>query len=307
MKILIAGAGIMGTSMACAFAKASHDVTIYNHRDVTLEKAKKTIEETQRELASLGQIRPEQAASICSSIKYTSSEECFKAFDVMIESIVENLEIKGTFYAKISRLAPEDAIIATNTSALPITELSKFVKHPERFLGMHWFNPPSIIPLIEIIKGEKTSSFAVEKIRLLSEQIGKKPILVQKDVKGFVANRLQLALLREALYIAEEGISSYEDIDKAMKYALGLRYAFLGPFEVTDLGGLDTFNSISKTLLPDLCDTKLPQRLLYENVEKGRLGIKTNAGFYDYTKECAALKIAERDEILMKLCRLLEL
>ena len=304
-KILIAGAGIMGSSMAEAFALRGYDVTLYNHRIPTLEKAKIHIKNSIDALEKENEITAEQAQSALGSIKYTTEDDCFSDFDLMVESIAENEEIKKDFFAKISELAKADAIIATNTSALPITGLQESVKKPERFLGMHWFNPPSLIPLIEIIKGEKTNSEVVSAIYKISEKIGKKPVVVQKDVRGFAANRIQLAILREALYLAENGIMSVEDIDRVMKYGLGLRYAFLGPFEVIDLGGLDTFNSIAEGLFPDLSDESSVSPLLSGLVERGELGVKTKKGFYDYSGGKDEEVIKHRDEILLKLSKIL--
>lgn len=304
-KILIAGAGIMGSSMAQAFASYGYDVTIYNHRQITLEKAKNHIMNAQKTLVENGEISENKALETLSLIKYTADESSFLDFDLMVESIVENQDIKKDFYKKVSSVCKEDSIIATNTSALPITNLQEAVKNPERFLGMHWFNPPSLIPLIEIIKGEKTSDESALALYEISEKINKKPVIVKKDVKGFAANRLQLAVLREALFLAEENIMSIEDIDRVMKYGIGLRYSFLGPFEVVDLGGLDTFNSIGEGLFPDLCSSKTVSPILSELVDKGMYGVKTKKGFYDYSDAKADEAIRRRDETLLKLSKIL--
>ena len=304
-KIIIAGAGIMGSSMAQAFASYGYDVTIYNHRQITLEKAQRHIINAQKTLVENGEISEEESQKTLNLIKYTAEETCFLDFDLMVESIVENEEIKKDFYKKVSSVCPKDAIIATNTSALPITNLQKAVKFPERFLGMHWFNPPSLIPLIEIIKGEKTSSESASALYEIAEKINKKPVIVQKDIKGFAANRLQLAVLREALFLVENNIMSIEDADKVMKYGIGLRYAFLGPFEVVDLGGLDTFNSIGKGLFPDLCQSETVSPILSDLVSEGSLGVKTQKGFYDYSGDKADEAIRHRDETLLKLSKIL--
>ena len=304
-KIVIAGAGIMGASMAQAFALKGFDVTMYNHREITLEKARNRINAAMETLVENGEITGEQGTSALNSLKYTASEDCFKDFDLLVESIVENADIKKDFYRTVSGLAKEDAIIATNTSALPITDLQEAVKAPERFLGMHWFNPPNLIPLIEIIRGDKTGDDAVNAVYGISEKIGKKPVVVKKDVKGFAANRIQLAVLREALHLVENDVISIEDLDKVMKYGIGPRYAFLGPFEVVDLGGLDTFHSIGKGLFPDLCNAAEVSPLLSELVDNGHFGVKAQKGFYDYGEGKDAEAIKRRDEILLKLSKIL--
>ena len=234
-------------------------------------------------------------------LKYTTDKECFKNCDLVVESIIEKVEIKQSFYQEISRLVREDTILATNTSGISINTLASAVYKPERFIGMHWFNPSHLILLIEIIKGDKTLDTVAQAIKELSIHIGKKPVIVQKDVLGFAANRIQFAVLREALYLVEQGVISKEDIDAVMKYGLGFRYACLGPLEVADFGGLDTFYHISDYLMKDLCnDTKVPSELakLYE---EGHLGIKSQQGFYDYHDGKDHQAIKNRDEHLLKI------
>ncbi len=166
---------------------------------------------------------------------------------------------------------------------------------------MHWFNPSHLVLLIEIIKGDHTLDSVAQTIKELSLHIGKKPVIVQKDVLGFAANRIQFAVLREALYLVEQGVISKEDIDSVMKYGLGFRYACLGPLEVADLGGLDTFYHISEYLMKDLCnDTKVPSELakLYD---EGHYGVKSQQGFYDYHDGKDHEAIQNRDDHLLKI------
>ena len=171
---------------------------------------------------------------------------------------------------------------------------------------MHWFNPAHLIPLIEVIKGDKSSDEVCERVYDISLEIGKEPIHVKKDALGFVGNRIQLAILREAIYIVEQGISSFEDVDKAMKYALGFRYACLGPFEVCDFGGLDTFYHIQTYLNQDLCDIKEPQKTLKNLYLNQEFGVKSKKGFYDYSGSKDEEAIRKRDELYMKVSKLLK-
>ena len=280
-KIVIAGAGTMGYSMADRFASYGFEVVLWNHRQETLDRARELISEESRD-----------------KISYTADDAALVDFDVLVENITENLDIKLDFYKKLSGLAPADALICTNTSGLSINKLAAAVSNPQRFLGMHWFNPPTLIPLIEIIRNDATSDEAAQAIYDLALAIGKKPALVQKDVPGFAANRLQLAVMREALALVKDGVVSAQDIDAVMKYGLGFRWAVLGPLETADFGGLDTFEHISSYLMPDLADGHEVPELLEEHYQQGELGVKAGHGFYDYPGDTAKEKTAERDRKL---------
>lgn len=283
-KIGIACAGTMGYSMADIFAAKGFDVTLWNHRAPTLEKAKTHISVASRD-----------------KIHYTTQLEDIADSDLIVESVTEDLQIKTDFYDKLSRVVENHTIVATNTSGLAINALAANVKHPDRFLGMHWFNPPTLILLIEIIKNDHTRQDVAETVRDLSLRIGKKPVIVNKDVFGFAANRLQLAVLREALSMVEQGVVSPESIDDVMKYGLGFRWACIGPLETVDFGGIDTFYHIAEYLMPDLEDSHAVPALLKEHYDKGELGVKAGKGFYEYSggKDTAATKA--RDEKLKKL------
>lgn len=300
-NIVIAGAGTMGYSMAQIFAKYNFDVTIYDLKDEAIKNARSRIQENTKILIEEHELTIEEEEKLHQHLTYTTDKSCFKNCDLVVESIIEKVEIKQSFYKEISNIVREDTILATNTSGISINTLASAVYKPERFIGMHWFNPSHLILLIEIIKGDHTLDCVAQSIKDLSIQIGKKPVIVQKDVLGFAANRIQFAVLREALYLVEQGVISKEDIDAVMKYGLGFRYACLGPLEVADFGGLDTFYHISDYLMEDLCnDTKVPHELA-ELFEAGHLGIKTQQGFYDYHDGKDHEAIKNRDDQLLKL------
>lgn len=299
--IVIAGAGTMGYSMAQIFAKYNYHVTIYDLKEEAIDNAKQRIKENTQILIQDHELTKEQETQLHQHLNYTTDKSCFKNCDLVVESIIEKVEIKQSFYKEISQIVKEDTILATNTSGISINKLAKAVYKPERFIGMHWFNPSHLILLIEIIKGDQTLDSVAQTIKELSIAIGKKPVIVQKDVLGFAANRIQFAILREALYLVEQGVISKEDIDSVMKYGLGFRYACLGPLEVADFGGLDTFYHISDYLMKDLCnDTQIPSELakLYD---EGHLGIKSQQGFYDYHDGKDHEAIKHRDDQLLKL------
>ena len=279
-KIVIAGAGTMGYSMAQIFAQFHYQVMIYDFSDKAIENAKKRISENIDILIDEKEITSQQGQEIMSYLSYTTSKDCFKDCDLVVENIIENVDIKKSFYKDISQIVSENCILATNTSGISINELASSVNKPERFIGMHWFNPCHLILLIEIIKGDNTRDDIAQTIYQLSLDIHKKPVIVQKDVLGFAANRIQFAVLREALFLVEQGVISKEGIDDVMKYGLGFRYACLGPLEVADLGGLDTFYHISDYLMQDLCDSHKIPRSLKEHFDKEEYGVKAIEALY---------------------------
>lgn len=300
-KIVIAGAGTMGYSMAQIFAQFHYQVVVYDLNNQALETAQRHIKENVDILIKEKEITEQQGQTIISYLSYTTSKDCFKDCDLVVESIIENVNIKKAFYQEISQIVSSNCILATNTSGISINELASVVNKPQRFIGMHWFNPSHLILLIEIIKGDQTSDEVAQAIYQLSLKIHKKPVIVQKDVLGFAANRLQFAVLREALDLVEKGVISKEGIDDVMKYGLGFRYACLGPLEVADLGGLDTFYHISSYLMQDLCDSHDVPTILKQHFDNNEYGVKSQKGFYDYQNGKDLEAIANRDDKLLKL------
>lgn len=303
-KISIAGAGTMGSSMAQAFAKFGYPVKLYDVFPAALERAKMLLGINQQAEIDAGNLTREESDALVARINFVEDIQELSDTDFLIEAILEKLDIKHDFYRQLSEIAPPDAVLCSNTSGLSITKIAEAVKNPERFAGMHWMNPPHIIPLVEIIKGEKTSDETAEAVRQIALKLGKRPVII-KDAPSFVLNRLQQAILRESLYIVQEGIASPEAVDDVMKYALGFRYACFGPFETCDLGGLDIHNNISKYTFPDLCDAKEPFGLIKECVDNGWLGVKSGRGFYDYSGGRDKEVIKYRDDIFLKLSKCL--
>lgn len=302
--IMIAGAGTMGASMAETFAKYNHDVILYDISEKALEKAKDLIRINQLTEVAEKMITSEQSCMLLEKIHYSKDMGIMKKADFVIEAIVENMDTKKSFWKTVSENTEDDVLYASNTSGLSITEIAKVIRNPENFVGMHWINPPHIIPLVEIIKGEETNEEVTKVIYDICEKVGKKPVIV-KNFPGFVLNRISLAILRECLNIAEKGIASIEDIDKVMKYGLGIRYACLGPFEIADHGGLDIFDNIAEYLFKDLSNAEQSFYLLKNAVENGELGIKTGKGFYDYSDGRDKEAIMYRDKMYTKISKCL--
>ncbi len=304
-KIVIAGAGTMGYSMAQVFARYHFDVTLYNHGLPTLQRAKMKIRENTETMVESGALTREDADALYAGLSFTTDTACFSDCDLVIENIIEDAEIKLAFYREISPLTKDSTIISTNTSGLSINLLSKGVKKPERFLGFHWLNPPHLVPLIEIIRGDATTDEAVETVREVALAIEKKPAVIKKDVPGFAVNRLQFALVREALSMVEQGVIEPEDLDSVLKYGLGFRWSTLGPLETMDLGGLDVFYKVGSYLFKDLDDSKEVSPLLKEHFEKGEFGVKSGKGFYDYSDGRGEEVTRERDEKMLSMLQAL--
>jgi len=213
------------------------------------------------------------------------------------------MEIKQNYWLEVEGIAKEDCIFATNTSGLSINGICSKLNNKKRFIGMHWWNPPHIIPLIELIMADDTSDETVQVLKELVDKVGKESVVVLKDVNGFIGNRIQFAVYREALKIVEDGIATIEDVDKAMKYGPGFRYPVLGPFETSDLGGLDTFYYISSYLFNELSDVKEPTKLQQEMMDNNNLGVKTGKGWYDYSDGKGEEAMARRDKNFYKMLK----
>lgn len=303
-KVVLAGAGTMGASLAQVYAQAGWDTVLWNRSAAGLERAKSLISLNQATFIKEGILVEAESNAMLSRIRMTTDKADYQDAALVVESIVEKLDAKQAFWEEISALVPAEALLATNTSGLKITEIAKACKHPERFMGQHWLNPPHLLPLCEIIAGEQTAPENVQKMRTLVKNLGKQPVVVA-DINGFIINRIQFALLREALHIVDIGAATVEDVDTALKAGMGLRYAALGPFGVADFGGLDTFDHINSYLNAELDDSKVGNKRLHEMVEEGKLGVKSGQGFYDYSGDKADQAIRDRDRMYIELAKVL--
>lgn len=237
-------------------------------------------------------------------IPSASAEEAVHGVDVVLEAVPETLSLKVTLLTAIEQAAPEGCVIATNTSAIPIASLSRNLLRPTRFLGAHWFHPALWVPCVELIPGPESSPDSIERMRTLLLRLGKAPSVVG-DGPGFVANRIQFAMFKEAAMIAEEGIASPEVIDEVVRSSFGFRLPFFGPFAIADMAGLDVYAGAYTALEQGLGSRLAAPDGVTERVARGELGTKTGGGFLDQTPQEAERMIASRDPLLVALSELL--
>jgi 3-hydroxybutyryl-CoA dehydrogenase len=267
------------------FALAGHDVTITDSHRATLDGAKAKISANLHDLGddpkAVERVRPVADLS-----------ECVRDADYVVEAILEDMPLKQRTFAEIERHARPDTILASNTSVMPITEIMKGLQRRERALGTHWWNPPFLVPLVEVIGTQWTSPQAIDFTMKLHADAGKTPAHVKKDVPGFIGNRLQHALWREAISLVERGICDAETVDSVIKAAFGRRLAVLGPLENADMVGTDLTLAIHKTVLPAIDSRPAPSPYLEKLVQDGKLGFKSGEGFRSWTPEQqAALRL----------------
>jgi len=285
-KIAVIGAGLMGHGIAQIFASHGHRVSLL---DVSEEVLAKAIENIRANLTLMAQNGIGSTEDIEPSIKRIKVTRTLKegAADAqfVVEAVTENLEVKQKLFQELDSICSSDCILATNTSVISITEIAAKATKRERIVGTHFWNPPYLIPLVEVIKGQETSPRVVDLTVDLLRSVGKHPVKVKKDVPGFVGNRLQHALWREAISIIDKGIADPETVDEVVKKGFGIRLPVLGPVENADMVGLDLTMAIHDYILKHLESSPEPAPLLREKVKKGELGFKTGQGFRRWSIE----------------------
>jgi 3-hydroxyacyl-CoA dehydrogenase len=298
-KVAVVGAGIMGHGIAQVCAQAGYETRIVRRRPELLQQALDEIKSNLQVLIENGIITSEEAAEALRRIKCeTELAEAVKDADLVIEAVTEDMNVKKSLFKELDALCPKHAILATNTSSFSITEIASATTRQDKVVGTHWWNPPYLMPLVEIVKGKHTSDETVNTTKDFIAKLGKVPVIC-KDSPGFLGVRLQAALVIEAVSMLEEGLATAEDIDTAVKMTLGLRLPILGPLETVDLGGMDTFLYAYDYLYKTLGEKFKPPNLLRHKVELGDLGIKTGKGFYDYKGKSVESIIRRRDEWLI--------
>jgi 3-hydroxybutyryl-CoA dehydrogenase len=277
IEVGIVGGGLMGAGIAQVFAVAGYEVIVFEpNADVRASLAER-VSETLRLVGD--------DISSVQRIKVTDDlEQAVSSASYVTEAAPERLALKQAIFADLVRLAPRDCILASNTSVMPITGIVGELETADRMVGTHWWNPPFLIPLVEVVQAEKTSDETISRTMEILTRIGKSPAHVRRDTPGFVANRLQHALWREAIAMVAEGVCDPQTLDACVKNSFGLRLPVLGPLENADLVGLDLTLDIHRTMMPELDVHKTPNAFLETKVEKGDLGFKTGAGFRTWSE-----------------------
>ncbi len=306
-EIGVIGAGTMGHGIAQCFAVKGWQVRLYDAKPEMRDTALSRIRANLKVFVEAGIIDEDTAESALARVLLCDAlTVATQGPELIIETISEELDLKRRLFAEVEGLVGPETILCTNTSAISISAISQGLKHPERVLGTHFWNPPQVIPCVEIIKSNYTSDDVFEKTVAIIAAIGKEPIRVLKDVPGFVGNRMQHALQREAMNLVDQGIAAPEEVDRVVKYGFGLRLALMGPLERADLGGLDITYRVQKYLLPYLCNDTYPSPRLTEKVAAGHLGAKSGQGFYSWPPEKTADTIKKRDRLLLELIKLIQ-
>jgi len=303
--ISVLGSGIMGHGIAQTFLMAGYPVLLYDLKESILETARAHVKKNLELFHDAGLLEEREIEPALRRLTTTTElRAAVEGSDFIVEAAPENLALKQDLFQQVESLCPEDAIIASNTSSLRMTDIGTRVKKKERLVITHWFNPPHIVPAVEVVKGEKTSDVTVETTVGLLTRIRKLPVKINLELPGFLVNRIQIALAREVIDLYERGVASAEDIDKAIKGSIGFRLASIGMLLTMDLGGLDVWLRVYENVVPRIQSSTEAPKALQGLVSQGHYGIKTGKGFYDYALDFSKAELDEtvrkRDEEFLK-------
>ena len=299
-KLAIIGAGTMGHSIALAAAWAGLQVNVYGVNGTDVESADKGLVNKLKVMEKNGLFSDTESEQIRGNISFSIIlEEVVKEATFIIEAIPEILDQKKELYSLLENIVDQDTVIASNTSGFRPTLLAEEMKHPNRLVVTHFWNPAHLIPLVEVVGGERTDEQTIKRAMEITRQMKKKPILLKKEIPGFIGNRLQYALFREAQALLDTGAATKEDIDAAVTYSIGRRLPVTGPLMTADMGGLDVFSAISNYLFADLSNVERSGETLSRLVDDRKLGDKSGEGFYLWDQEESERLNAEREQTLI--------
>ena len=278
----------MGHGIVLEFALAGYKVLMHSRSENSLKRGLQSIEESLARIQALGGISESDADLARSGVVTTTSMAvAADNADLVIEAVYEDLDLKRVVFGELDQLCPRHTILASNSSTFMPSMYASATGRQDRVVGAHFINPAFLIPLVEVVPSVKTSAATIQSIVRFLISVGKRPIVLKREIPGFVASRLQGALLREALWIVENGVAEAQDVDRAIKTSIGRRWSVAGVFEVLDIAGWDLMHSYAKSLFPHLASGPEVPRVLNERVERGELGLKTGKGFNEWTPKSA--------------------
>jgi 5-formyl-3-hydroxy-2-methylpyridine 4-carboxylate dehydrogenase len=298
----IIGTGTMGPGMAATLARGGMDVRAFDTSEAARDRMGQEVEICHGVLERIGGPKAPEPGAVS---VHADLAEALEQAELVIEAVPENAVLKAEVFAQLDALAPAQAILASNTSGIPITSIQQAVSDPSRVVGMHWSNPPHVIPVIEVIAGEKTAPEVVERLRRTIEDLGLVAVRVLRDVPGFVENRVLYAIMRECLSLVDKGVITAEELDTCVKWGIGFKLAVIPPLQLLDVAGLDIYNAVAGYLNKDLDAGTGVSETITSRVGDGRLGMKSGAGIFSYTAEQSQALRQERARQLVAVRRAL--
>jgi 3-hydroxybutyryl-CoA dehydrogenase len=306
MKLGIIGAGLMGHSLAQLFSSRGYPVSLYDSEPSVLASAPERIRKNFASLLELGMATPDDIENSLALIRLSPSlQDTAQGTDLIIEAVSEQLALKQKIFAEIEDYVSPETLLCTNTSAISISEIAEPLRTKDRFVGTHFWNPPHIVPCVEVIRSTYTSDEAFEAVFEFMKTAGKHPVRVLKDVPGFLGNRMQHALWREAMSLVQAGIGTPEDIDAVVKFGFGLRMPLIGPLETADLAGLDLTHAVHLYVFPFLENATNPLPILETKLTEGKLGVKSGEGFHHWPPEEVERVLRARNLGLLEIAELI--
>jgi 3-hydroxybutyryl-CoA dehydrogenase len=305
-RVAVLGLGTMGPGIAQTFALAGYEVACFDESASARHSLIERVRENLAAFVAAGLVESHEVDPILARLLPVSTEvEAVADAQFVTEAIPENLAAKQALLERLERMTASDTILASNSSSFPISQSGSLLKHPERAVVTHWFNPPQLTPVVEVVPGPRTGEDVVVATMRLLRGIGKLPIHLRKELPGFLVNRVQVAIQREVWDLVDQGVATPEEIDEAIRGTIGFRFAAVGPLEIHDFAGLDIQLTTYRNLVAEIRSDTLPPEAIEQLVAGGRLGIKTGQGFYSYPPERLGARRRRRDSLLLKLWKLL--
>jgi len=304
-NITVLGLGAMGHGITQSFAAAGFRVKAYDEQKAARAGLLKLIKRNLKDFVAAGLTRQSSVAPLLARIQVCDTEaEAVRGAHFVTEAVREDLQVKQDLFARLEGLVSDDTILASNSSTFMASQSAKKMRLPDRAIVTHWFNPPHIVPVVEVVPGPRTSEHVTQAAVALMQRIGKEAVRIDKELPGFIVNRVQVAVMREVWDLLDKGVASAETIDTAIRGSMGFRLAALGPLQVHDFGGLDIQLRVFGNLAPEICSTTRAPATIRRLVEAGHFGAKTGKGIYEYTPASLAARRTRRDQRFLALLKM---